>query len=346
VPVSAVTRPLRRPLEDYNKIWLGTIALAVIGVLIGAVLLIGALDLGRTPYRGEFAQAAQLRPGEQVTVAGIPVGTVADLQLAGDRVIVTFKVNNNVHLGENTRAAIKLTTLLGSRYVELKPAGRGDLDHATIGLANTEVPYNLQQTLADAATTFEQVDADRISASLSTLNQGLTGVPDALPQALANLDALSRVIADRRDQLSTLLVSTDTVTTLIRNQKADLGSLVLQGRDLLAELTTRRAAVARLFASATALVDTLHRILADQPGLDELLAGMRDLSGMIAQHDAQFRNLLQALPVPIRNVANATGSGVGVDGTLVNGLLVDSWMCAISGRAKQFNLVEYFQDCQ
>jgi hypothetical protein len=29
-----------------------------------------------------------------------------------------------------------------------------------------------------------------------------------------------------------------------------------------------------------------------------------------------------------------------------NGILVDSWMCAISGRAKQFELAEYYKDCK
>ena len=27
-------------------------------------------------------------------------------------------------------------------------------------------------------------------------------------------------------------------------------------------------------------------------------------------------------------------------------LLVDSWMCAISGRAKQFGMIQYYKDCK
>src|SRR6476661_3554608 len=129
----------KRPVDSYNKIWLGATALGVIAAIIAAVLLIGALDLGKTQYRAEFAQAAQLRAGDPVKVAGISVGTVDGLDLDGDRVIVKFKVRNNVHLGSDTHAAIKLTTLLGSRYLELTPAGDDDLDPRTIALANTQV---------------------------------------------------------------------------------------------------------------------------------------------------------------------------------------------------------------
>ncbi|CAJ1586832.1 MCE family protein [[Mycobacterium] wendilense] len=336
----------QHPGGDHNKTGIGVIALLVICGLVGAVLLVGGLGLGKTRYQAEFVQAAQLRAGDPVKIAGVTVGAVAELHLADDRVVVTFDVDNNVQLGADTGAGIKLTTLLGSRYLELSPGTSGDLAEGRIPLANTTVPYDLQRTLANATTTFEKVDADRIAQSLTTLSQSLDGVPEALPQALTNLRSLSAIVAERRDQLTTLLASTDTLTTMIRDQKASIGALILRGRDLLAELTTRREALQHLFASATALVDTLNKVLGDRPELDVLLTSVGEFADMIASHDAQFRNTLQVLPIPMRNIANLTGSGTAADATLPAGPLVDSWMCAISGRAEQFGLVEYFKDCE
>ena len=336
---------MKRPIEGYNKIWMGVVALAVTVVGVAALLLIGRLSLGQTEYQGEFVQAAQLRSGDQVTIAGISVGTVDGLKLAGDRVVVKFKVRNDIHLGSDTRAAIKLTTILGSRYLELSPAGDGNLDHIIL-LADTSVPYDLQKTLADATTTFEQVDADRVVGSITALPEGLDGVPEALPEALENFKSLSAVIAGRRDQIHTLLANVDRLTTVLRDQKADLGSLVLQGRDLVSEIVSRRATVQRLFDNATVLVKTINAVLNDQPGINAMLASLRDFSRMIAEHDALLRNTLQALPLPVRNLTNATGSSTALDLNAPAGPLIDSWMCAISGRAKQFNLTEYFKDCQ
>ena len=337
---------LKRPIEEYNKIWLATASLAVITVTVAAIVLIGRLSLGQTDYRAEFAQAAQIRPGDQVTIAGIAVGAVRDLKLAADHVIATFAIRNDIHLGADTRAAIKLTTLLGSRYVALEPAGTGSLEQHTIRIANTSVPYDLQEALADATTTFEQVDADRVAGSLTTLSLSLDGVPEALPQALNNMRSLAAIVAARRDQIGSLLRSVDTITATIRDQKANLGALVLQGRDLLAEIVSRRAEVKKLFSGATALVNTTEAVLDDQPAINEMLASIRDFSRMLAEHDALLRNTFQALPLPIRNLANATGSGTALDLNVPAGPLVDSWMCAISGRAKQFGLTDYFTDCQ
>nr|CRL70902.1 Mce family protein Mce5C [Mycolicibacter nonchromogenicus] len=48
----------------------------------------------------------------------------------------------------------------------------------------------------------------------------------------------------------------------------------------------------------------------------------------------------------MRGATNATGYGPGIEFFAGNGLLMDAWMCAISGRAKQFGMIEYFKDCK
>lgn len=336
---------LRGALEDHNRVRLGLIALVVIASVVGSIGLVGAVNIGKIVYRAEFSQAASVRKGDQVSVAGIPVGKVESLKLVADRVDIALSIDRNIHLGGDTKADIRLTTLLGSRYIEVTPGRSGNLANRTIPLQNTAAPYDLQTALADATTTFDQIDADQIAESMTTASRSLHGLPEALPAALRNLQALSKVVSDRRDQIGTLLASTDKLTTTIKDQKANLGLLVRQGRDLLNEITTRRAAVEGLFDGTTAMVAALSRILNDAPALNDMLASVRDFSRMIAEHDALFRNTLQVLPIALRNAANASGSGTAIDGTFTSGPLIDSWMCAISGRAKQFGLVEYFEDC-
>jgi phospholipid/cholesterol/gamma-HCH transport system substrate-binding protein len=342
---NVLKRP-RKPIESYNKVWLGTVGIVVLVALLGAVVLVGKLNIGKSRYEAEFAQAAQLVDGNQVTIAGIQVGSVQGLRLAGDRVVVSFTVDSGVRLGRDTRAAIKLTTILGSRYLELTPAGDGEIPDRTLGLKNTDVPYDLQKTLAGATSTLGPVDAERIAQSVTVMSSTLHGLPDALPEALKNLESLADVIAARRDQIGSLLTNAETVTALLREQRAHLGVLVLQGNQILGEITKRRAAMERLFASVTQLVAHAKTILEDEPQLDEMITNLHEFAKMMADHDALVRSILQTAPITVRNLANATGSGNSLDLNVPAGILVDSWMCAISGRATKFNLVEYFKDCQ
>ena len=50
--------------------------------------------------------------------------------------------------------------------------------------------------------------------------------------------------------------------------------------------------------------------------------------------------------VSARGLTNATAYGPIVEMDLTNAFAVDSWMCAISGRAKQFGMIQYFKDCK
>ena len=337
----------RRPLESYNSAWLGFASIAVVAVLIGAMLVIKAADVGYHKFTAQFLQAAALQPGNPVTVAGIPVGEVTSMELAGDHVVADFTVRNDVALGEDSRAVIKVTTILGSRYLSLEPDGPGSVPEGGFDLAHTEVPYDLQEALTDVTTTFEQVDSDKFAETLSILGRQLQGLPAVVPQALENTHTLSTILAERRDQLGSLLKTTEVVSNTLRRQQSNIAGMVRQGNDLVGEFVMRRESFQAMMAAITNLVETLSGIVIDdRPELEALLVNVRELSEMLGKHDDLLRSTLQSGPVALRNLANATGSGNAVDFNAANGLLVDSWMCAISGRAKQFGLIEYLKDCK
>lgn len=337
----------RRRLESYNKTWLGFIAVVAVAVVIGAMLAVHTLGAGYRHYTAEFLQAASLRPGNPVVVAGIPVGEVSSMKLDGDHVEAGLKIRDDIVLGKDSRAEIKVATILGSRYLSLQPNGPASLPHNTFDLSHTDVPYDLQSALQDATTTFERVDSDRFAQSLAVLGKQLEGLPAVVPQAMDNIHSLSSIIAVRRDQLGQLLVSTERVTNTLRRQQAGVGNLINQGQDLLGQFVARRVVFHAMMQSLTNLVDTMGQIVVnDRAGLDSLINDMRDFTAMMAQHDDLLANLLQISPIFFREAANLTGDGNAVNFNASNVPLIDSWMCAISGRAKQFGMIQYFKDCQ
>ena len=289
--------------------------------------------------RSHFAVAA-------VTVVVLFVRAI-DGGDAGDHVAVGMKVKDDVRLGKETRAVIKVTSILGARYLQLEPAGDGSLENDNIDISRTEPPYDLQAALKDVTENYENFDAKQLASSLGVLGTQLKTLPPVVPQAMENVHTLSSIIADRRDQLGSLLSTTQTVTNTLHSQQATVGSLVRQGNSLVGEFVERRAAFHAMLASLTDLVQTLNNIVVnDRPQLEQTLRDLRHLSDLLAQHDDLLRSILQAAPVALRGLANATGTGNAADLNVPNGLLADSWMCAISGRAKQFNFVQYFQDCK
>ncbi len=339
--------PRKRMLEDRNRTMIGLVALAVLTALLATLVIITKVGPGYKRISADFIQAAALLPGNPVTVAGIPVGTVTGMTLNGDHVTVDMRVQNNIDIGRDSRAVIMITTILGSRYLALHPGGGGPLENNTIDLNHTEVPYDLQQALQDVAVNYGDVDTDNLATAVELLGKQIEGLPPLIPKAMDNLKRLSTVMADRRDQFGSMLKTMDLVTTTLRRQQTSIGSMVRQGNELLGEFVMRRAAFHAMMQSLTDLVDVLDdTIVEDRAEIDELLANMDTLAGLMAKNDGMLRGILQSAPIALRGLANATGTGNALEANFTNGLLVDSWMCAISGRAKQFNMIEYYKDCK
>ncbi|MGK8503621.1 MlaD family protein [Nocardia asiatica] len=331
-----------------SSLRIGITAVAALVVALTATVVLNSLHLGARTYHAEFAQAAGIGAGDAVTWAGIPVGTVTDTRLAGDRVEVTLTIDDDaVVLGADTQAAIKLTTLLGSRYVELRSTGTGELAGNRIPLSHTSVPYDLETALQDVTATFDRIDADRIAESMTTLSRELDGVPALLPGILHDVRTLSAVIAQRRDQIGALLAGTVEVSTAIDQQQADLAAVIGRGRGLLQQINARQAALTRLLTSTTTLVQRLEPIVVGEHAeIDQLLTDLHAMTAMMAGHDDLLRNILQILPVPWRLFANATGSGPELDANAPDGAFIDSWMCALSATAIASGRNPYLEDCR
>jgi len=120
--------------QDPFRIGLVTIAAgAVVGLL---VVLFTFVSFGTRSYTAVLAQTAGLRAGEDVEVYGIPKGEVKSIELAGDVVKVRFVLDSDIDLGDESTAAVKVATLLGTHYLAVSPAGSGHAD--TIPLAAGE----------------------------------------------------------------------------------------------------------------------------------------------------------------------------------------------------------------
>ena len=339
--------PRKTTLEDRSKTMIGLVALAVITALLATMVILTKVGPGYRRYSAEFIQAAALLPKNPVTVAGIPVGTVTGMHLAGDHVVVDMRIQNNIDLGKDSRAVIMVTTILGSRYLSLQPGGGGPLANNTIDLNHTEVPYDLQQALQDVAVTYGDVNTDNLASAIEVLGKQVADLPPLIPKAMDNLKRLSTVMADRREQVGSMLKTMDIVSTTLRRQQTSVGGMVRQGQQLFGELVARRVAFHSMLAGIRDFVNALDdTVIKDRAQVDEMLGNMNTLSTLLAKNDAMLASILQSAPVALRGVANMAGTGNAIDANFTNGLLIDSWMCAISGRAAQFEMIQYYKDCK
>lgn len=326
-----MTRPRNiKPLSERNPFWLGVVATAA---LAGAVLLavaVGTLGLGQARYTAEFAHAGGLRVGDEVRVAGMEVGEVTSTELAGDRVLVGFRANRSVHLGATTAATIKLSTLLGGRYLELRPSGPDELPDGRIPLAHTSVPYDLQKVLQTGTPLLEELDSAKLRQALQSTSANLSGNGQRITAALDGLSRASDVVVKRRDQIGQLIASTDEVTRLLNDRNGQIFALMGQSDTLLRALTQRRELIRGALTDLASVTDELRGLLRDNSSeITPLLDNAAELSEVLKRHDGDVDRALELLAPAGRYLANSQGNGPYWDVYLPYSIIPDNLLCQV-----------------
>lgn len=306
--------PARTPLSARDPFTVGLVAIVLAGLVAGLVVLLSVVSFGTGTYTAVIAHTAGLRPGEDVQVHGVPVGEVRSVELRDTDVLVTFTVEEGVELGEGSRAAVKVATLLGTHYLEVDPAGGGRLADGRIPLERTSVPYNLQDVLEGGTRRLEELDAPRLARALTAASRTLAAAGDDVGPALDGVARLSELVAARSGQTGELLRAAEQVSLRLHESDADITGLMEQTTLVVREVTVRRRAIRRLLEQTTGLSEALTAIVTETRS--DVAPALRDLDlalDALNAQDASLERVLEVMAPALRYVANATGNGPFLD---------------------------------
>jgi phospholipid/cholesterol/gamma-HCH transport system substrate-binding protein len=269
-----MSKPERNPVQ-----------IGVIGLVVAVALILAGLQYDRLPfiaggvrYQAYFADAGGLLTGDYVTVAGVNVGKVEKVELDGTDVQVTFAMDENIQLGDSTRADIKTNTILGRKSLEVTPEGSEVMSvGSAIPLERTNSPYSLNDALGDLTTSVSYLDTQQLNDALNAASDTLADTPPELRAALDGASRLSASINARDESLEDLLKRAESVTGILAERSDQINSLVVDGNQLLGELDRRRNAISELITNVSAVSRQLTGLVQDneeqmKPTLDQLNA--------------------------------------------------------------------------
>jgi len=311
-----------KPLSERNPIAVAIVGLVLLGLI--AFLVFDSANLpiigGGTGYTAYFAEDAGLQPGNEVRVAGVVVGRVTGVSLAGNKVAVAFKVKG-AWVGNQTTAAIKIKTLLGDKFLALDPRGGQPQDPATpIPLLRTSSPYDVTQAFNGLGQEVSQINTVQLGRSLQTLSEAFSGTPPYTRAALRGLASVSQAIASRDNELAGLLQGARNVTGALAGEDARFAKLLGDGNLLLAELRQRQAAIHALLTGTEALAVQLSGLVSDnQAALGPALAALDQVTAVLQRNQANLKKALALAGPYYRLLGNALG----------NGRWFDSYLCGI-----------------
>ncbi len=308
-----------RSFRSRNPIPIGIAGIVVIA--LGLTVAVFSDDLpiigGGTSYQAEFSEAAGLTSDDEVRIAGVKVGKVTDVELSGDKVLVTFRVKD-AWVGDDSSAAIKIKNVLGQKYLSLEPDGRDVLDPGTpIPRNRTVAPYDVLEAFRGLAETTNAIDTGQLAQSFEVISQTFGGTPDDVRGALSGLSKLSRTVASRDQELASLLSNTRKISGTLADRDAEVAKLLQDGNLPLGMINDRREAISTLLTGTQELSKELSGLVTDnQKQLGPVLTSLDQLTGMLQRNQDALGQGIKNMAPFVRLFNNAVGNGHWFDNYL------------------------------
>ncbi|MBO0854156.1 MAG: MCE family protein [Nocardia sp.] len=297
-----------------------------LGVFLVLLLAVSAFFLNRLPilgasskYTAEFSEAAGLKAGNEVRIAGVKVGDVADVKLAGDRVLVEFRTRD-AWIGDSTTASIQIKTLLGQKYLALDPKGSRPANPDThIPLSRTVSPYDVVDAFSSAAKEIEKTDTAQLATSFQVLSQAFSGTPPEIRGSIDGVARLSETLSKRDEELKRLFNATNRTTKVLADRNAEFEHLLADGGQLVAELNVRQQAIGQLLTGAKTVAAELSSLVHDNEAqIGPALTNLKKSIDMLNDNQQNISKTLK-LAAPFYSLyANVLGTGRWFDAVIVN----------------------------
>ncbi|MCW2654195.1 MAG: virulence factor Mce family protein [Mycobacterium sp.] len=283
-----------KPFTERNPTIIGAVGVAAV-----VAIALAALNYQKLPFLGQgndysayFADAGGLFNGAGVEVSGYPVGKVSGIALDGPRVLVKFRIDKSIHLGDRTEAAIKTKSLLGTKILDVLPRGEGQLAGA-IPIDRTVSPYQLPDALGDLSTTISGLNTAQLSDSLATLAQTFSNTPPDLKNAVQGVARFSETLNERDAHLRALLDNAAKATGVLAKRTDQVVSLVRDTNALLAQLRTQSSALDQIWSNISAVSQQLKGFIAENR--QQLRPALDKLNGVLAIVDNRKERVQEAI---------------------------------------------------
>lgn len=276
------------------------VTLGIVGAVAITAIVLGSLNWQKLPflnpgrnYTAYFADAGGLATGVTVEVSGLPVGKVSSIELEdSNKVLVQFRINGDVHLGDRTAAAIKTKGLLGTKILDVTPKGDYSLS-GTIPIERTTSPYQLPDALGDLSTTISGLDTDQLSASLATVAKTFADTPTDLRNAVNGVARFADTINKQDAKLRALLDNAAKATGVLAKRSDQIVQLVHQTNSLLVALTEQSEAVDHAWRNISAVSKQLKNFITETRG--ELKPALEKLNGVLTIVEARKGRIQEAI---------------------------------------------------
>jgi phospholipid/cholesterol/gamma-HCH transport system substrate-binding protein len=297
------TSPSRRVVAPLVKLAIFAAVTIVLTALLAQTL--GSLGIGGGPtYRAQFADVTGLLVGDDVRIAGVRVGRVSHIKLAGTVAEVAFTVDDQVPLATSVRAKIRYRNLVGQRYLALTEGPTESAGGATrlkpdglIPLAQTTPALDLTVVFNGFRPLFTGLSPADINQLSYEIIQVLQGEGATLASLLRRTASLTSTVADRDEAIGRLITNLNAVLATLAERDANLDETIRQLQRFVSGLAQDRTAIGSAVSSIGDLAAATGALVRQaRPDLAQDVTLLNKLAGTLNDNTQIIESTLDRLP--------------------------------------------------
>lgn len=304
------------PAASYRKPLIGFSIFAIVALLVTYTIystLERSVDGPTSSFVTTFGDAAGLRSGDDVRMAGVRVGRVESVSLDHGRAQVRFIVAKSQKIYAATRAAIRYQNLVGQRYLALslvdgKPR---TVIHpgSTLPLAG-EDSFDVTRLLAGFQPIFDTLAPDQVNALSQGLVQAFDGDDISLSYTIAQLGKFAGDMAGRDQVLGAVITNLSQLMSEMAGQQDSISSTLLSLQKAITTLDDNSAAFGRgvsdIGQAASGMGDLLARL---RPGLVSASSTLASATRGLVGDGAALDTIATDLPTFLLSLPRVMGTG-------------------------------------
>jgi len=208
--------------------------------VLGLILLMGLVELAedvvvfakKYDLRARFYSVQGLRIGGMVTLAGVEVGEVKEINVLEKKVEVIMRLNSKAQIRTDSVAIVKMTSLLGEKYIDISlgtPGNRMLLDSSLIETQEADdinaLVKTITNTAAEAQDLFSSFNKNQkqIFAKLSNV---LDENEEGIHQAIESFSQVGPKLSKALDSVETVSADLQDIAAKVNSGEGTLGKLI------------------------------------------------------------------------------------------------------------------------
>src|SRR6202051_3728416 len=272
-----------RTLQPANRVRVGVLAIALVVLIVGVGQSFSSLPVlfATASYYAQFSDSGGMSKGDKVRIVGMDVGTVQDLSIDGDHVVMKFTTGSHT-IGTESRVAIRTDTLLGKKVLEIEPRGAKRMrPNDVLPLGQSTTPYQVYDAFFDVTKAAAGWNIDTVKQSLNVLSHTINRTYPHLSAALDGVAKFSDTIGKRDEQITHLLAQANQIASILGDRSQQVDRLFVHSNNLLAAFNERSRAISALLSNVAAFSAQVENLINDNPNLNHVLEQLRTVSDLL-----------------------------------------------------------------